>query len=89
MTLQDTNKILELLSILSPRGKKVIDKKFAAAWLLALQPFDYGTVRAAALEYSRKKSFFPEVSELIKIMRSCGRGPSEKRSVAWKNFLAF
>ncbi len=57
MTLQDTNKILELLSILSPRGKKVIDKKFAAAWLLALQPFDYGTVGRLRWSTVGRKAF--------------------------------
>lgn len=70
MTRQDSNKILDLMAILCPRNKKYIDKKFAAAWILALAPYDYEAVKKAVVHYSRQKNFFPDVAELIALMPS-------------------
>lgn len=70
MTRQDSNKILDLIAILCPRNKKYIDKKFAAAWMLALAPYEYEAVKKAVVHYSRHKNFFPDVSELIALIPS-------------------
>ena len=70
MTRQDSNKIIDLMSILCPRNKKCIDKKFATAWLLALAPYEYEAVKKAVVHYSRQKNFFPDVAELIALIPS-------------------
>lgn len=65
MTAKQTESIVRLLLTLCPARQPRIDKAFAAAWVAALKPYDYNAVKKAALDYARKKVFFPAVSDLL------------------------
>lgn len=65
MTAKQTESIVRLLLALCPAKQPRIDKAFAAAWVEAFKPYDYETVKAAAVGYARKKAFFPAVSDLL------------------------
>lgn len=65
MTAKQTESIVRLLLTLCPARQPRIDKAFAAAWAAALKPYDYDAVKAAALDYARKKVFFPAVSDIL------------------------
>lgn len=56
---------MRLLLTLCPARQPRIDKEFAAAWVEALKPYDYAAVKSAALDYARKKVFFPAVSDIL------------------------
>ena len=56
---------MRLLLTLCPAKQPRIDKAFAAAWVEAFKPYDYEAVKAAALDYARKKVFFPAVSDIL------------------------
>lgn len=65
MTAKQTESIVRLLLTLCPARQPRIGKDFAAAWVAALKPYDYDAVKAAALDYARKKVFFPAVSDIL------------------------
>ena len=54
-----------LLSTLCPARQPQITREFAAAWCAALEPYEYAAARAAALDYARRKPFFPTVSDIV------------------------
>lgn len=54
-----------LLSTLCPVRQPQITREFAAAWCAALEPYEYAAARSAALDYARRKPFFPTVSDIV------------------------
>lgn len=65
MTTAETKELVVLLSTLCPARQPQITRSFAAAWCAALEPYDYAAARTAALEYARRKPFFPTVSDIV------------------------
>lgn len=43
---------------------KQISENMKLAWCIALEPYKYGDVRAAAVAYARRNKFFPDISDL-------------------------
>ena len=61
----ETRQLLDMLAEFYPRpAKERRSTKQELAWAFALAPYDYGAVKAAALQHVRSSSFFPDVSEL-------------------------
>lgn len=65
MTTAETKALVTLLATLCPARQPQITRSFAAAWCAALEPYAYDAARAAALDYARRKPFFPAVSDLV------------------------
>lgn len=59
--------MLDILCAGSPASAKPErgDRKTAYAWQLALEPYDYEAVRAAALEHCRRSRYYPTISEIV------------------------
>lgn len=65
MTTAETKALVTLLATLCPARQPQITRDFAAAWCAALEPYAYAAARAAALDYARRKPFFPTVSDIV------------------------
>lgn len=65
MEQNDVTRLWALLRELYPRQPQTETKERKAAWYLALEPFDYETVRKAALAHSRRSDYYPSVSEIV------------------------
>ena len=65
MDRRQTKALVVLLSTLCPARQPQITREFAAAWCAALEPYEYAAARAAALDYARRKPFFPTVSDIV------------------------
>lgn len=65
MDRRQTKELVVLLAALCPARQPQITRSFAAAWCAALEPYDYAAARAAALDYARRKPFFPTVSDIV------------------------
>ena len=65
MDRRQTKELVVLLSTLCPARQPQITREFAAAWCAALEPYEYAAARAAALDYARRKPFFPTVSDIV------------------------
>ena len=65
MDRRQTKALVVLLSTLCPALQPQITREFAAAWCAALEPYEYAAARAAALDYARRKPFFPTVSDIV------------------------
>lgn len=64
MDARETEKLFALLGCYYPNAKQLKSKPMQAAWVIALEPFAYEDVKAAAVAYVRKKNFFPDVADL-------------------------
>lgn len=64
MTKGDVDKLFALLRELYPRQPQSETAERKLAWFLALEPYEYEAVRAAALAHARKSDFYPSVSEI-------------------------
>lgn len=62
MNKNETRKLFALLKEFWPN--KQLSEKLCSAWELALQPYDYSAVRAAAAAYAGKNKYFPDVADL-------------------------
>ena len=62
MTREDTGRLFTLLKQFFPN--KNITPELRLAWELVLEPYAYEEVRAAAIAYTRKHKFFPDVADL-------------------------
>lgn len=75
----EVDKLFLLLEQFYPNIKPSDEKKLA--WYLALKPYTYADVRAAAVEYVREGKFFPDFSDLCKgLPRSDGEKPKTQRN---------
>ena len=64
----ELSKLFKLLGCYYPNAKQLRDKDLQYAWLLALEPFPYDTIRTAAIQHVRKQNFFPDVTDLTKLV---------------------
>ena len=64
MTKGDVDKLFSLLRELYPRQPQSETAERKLAWFLALKPYEYEAVRAAALAHARKSDYYPSVSEI-------------------------
>ena len=65
MTKRDVEKLFSLLEQLFPEAtRKRKSPVRLSAWALALEPYAYEDVKAAAVEYARRKKFFPDIADL-------------------------
>jgi hypothetical protein len=64
MTRKEVSKLFELFGAL--RNEKITPKdNQILAWTLALEPFKYDTIKAAALSHFRKHNYIPSPAEII------------------------
>lgn len=70
MTTIETKALITLLATLCPARQPQITRDFAAAWCAALRPYPYAAAHAAALDYARRKPFFPAVSDIVAAIES-------------------
>ena len=59
-------KLFRLLSQYYPSAKQLRDPKVQLAWVLALKPFPYDDIKAAAIEYAGRGKYFPDIADLTK-----------------------
>lgn len=64
MDSNDVKKLWALLAELYPRQPQTGTKERLAAWMLALEPYDYEAIRDAALAHARKNAYYPSISEI-------------------------
>lgn len=64
MDSNDVKKLWALLAELYPRQPQTGTKERLAAWMLALEPYDYDAIRDAALAHARKNAYYPSISEI-------------------------
>ena len=64
MTKSDVGKLFSLLRELYPRQPQPETAERSLAWFLALEPYKYEAVRAAALMHARRSDYYPSVSEI-------------------------
>ena len=64
MDSNDVKKLWALLAELYPRQPQEGTKARLAAWMLALEPYDYDAIRDAALAHARKNAYYPSISEI-------------------------
>lgn len=64
MTKSDVGKLFSLLRELYPRQPQPETAERSLAWFLALEPYTYEAVRAAALMHARRSDYYPSVSEI-------------------------
>lgn len=62
MTKTETGKLFSLLEQFYPNAQK--SRNARAAWELALEPYRYEDVKAAAVAYVRHGKFFPDLADL-------------------------
>lgn len=71
----DVKRLWTLLSELYPRQKQSETESRLLAWELALEPYGYADVRAAALEHARACQYYPSVAELTARLQTPGHDP--------------
>ena len=64
MDKSEVEKLFALLAELYPRQRQPETDKRLYAWELALEPYKYEEIRAAALEHARKSQYFPSIAEI-------------------------
>lgn len=75
MTKDEVKKLFLLLKQFYPNKKH--DANFKLAWEMALKPYTYDDVKEAALEYTRTNRFFPDISEIIGLLKSTDKDDQE------------
>ncbi len=58
----EVEKLFTLFSQFWPN--KQVTTKMKLAWEIALEPYGYADVRAAAVAYARRNKFFPDVADI-------------------------
>lgn len=58
----EVEKLFTLFSQFWPN--KQVTAKMKLAWEIALEPYGYADVRAAAVAYARRNKFFPDVADI-------------------------
>lgn len=76
MTKDEVEKLFLLLKQFYPKKKH--DANFKLAWVMALKPYDYEDVKEAALEHARKNRFFPDISEIVALLKKPEDDPQTK-----------
>ena len=61
---KDVKRLWALLDELYPRQKPQETGKRLLAWTLALEPYGYEEIRAAALSHARKNEYYPSIAEI-------------------------
>lgn len=69
----EVNKLFTLFSQFWPN--KQVTAKMKMAWEIALEPYSYAEVRAAAVAYARRNKFFPDVADI-----TMGIAPQEEQA---------
>lgn len=62
MDRNDTDRLFLLLAQFWPNKK--VDSDMKLAWSLALEPYGYADVKAAAIDYARRNKYFPDLADL-------------------------
>lgn len=62
MDRSEVEKLFTLFSQFWPN--KQVTAKMKLAWEIALEPYSYAYVRAAAVAYARRNKFFPDVADI-------------------------
>lgn len=62
MDRSEVEKLFTLFSQFWPN--KQVTTKMKLAWEIALEPYSYADVRAAAVAYARRNKFFPDVADI-------------------------
>lgn len=70
----EVEKLFTLFSQFWPN--KQVTAKMKLAWEIALEPYSYADVRAAAVAYARRNKFFPDVADI-----TMGIAPQVKQRV--------
>lgn len=64
MTDPEISKLFTLLEQFFPAAAKKKGDRFTLAWRLALSPYRYEDVKAAALAYARTHKYYPDLADL-------------------------
>lgn len=83
MDSNDVKKLWALLAELYPRQPQEGTKARLAAWMLALEPYDYDAIRDAALAHARKNAYYPSISEITQELPQNEDKPSS--GTEWAN----
>ena len=67
MTGQDIDRLVELLAIFRPGGKRLKDQSLKNGWLFVLKPYRPEDVREAMAEYLRRSKYWPDVTDIAKL----------------------
>ncbi len=62
MEKNEVGKLFTLLEQFYPN--KQVSERMKLAWSIALEPYRYGDVKAAAIAYARRNKFFPDLPDL-------------------------
>lgn len=68
MNTQESEKLLNLLNRLHPRAQKKPTRDEVLFWREVLKPWDYPTVREAAITRARSNRFYPDPTELAALL---------------------
>ena len=68
MDTAETRKLLELLNRLHPKRPQQITTDNVLFWREVLKPWDYPTVRSAAIARARSNAFYPDATELAQLL---------------------
>ena len=64
MTLDETNKLFDLLALYRPGDKHLANKQLRALWQLTLAPYSPADVREAVADFFRESKFWPDVTDI-------------------------
>ncbi len=64
MDRNETQLLLMMLEQFYPNKKFRDPKALFSAWALALEPYDFETVKRAAADYAAQNKFFPDLADL-------------------------
>lgn len=68
MDANETVKLLQLLNRLHPKRQQTIDRDSVLFWREVLKPWDYPTVRSAAIARARRNAYYPDATELAQML---------------------
>ena len=77
----EVNKLFKLLEQFYPKAKQVTSKELRQAWALALEPYAYEDVKAAAILYVTKNKYFPDLADLTGGITSAKREDIPVKSI--------
>lgn len=89
MTKGDVDRLFSLLRELYPRQPQSETAERKLAWFLALEPYEYEAVRAAALAHARKSDYYPSVSEITAGLASPSEQDEPKNTERYKRNMIF
>ena len=68
MNTEDARKLVTLLNRLHPKKPQPLDNDSILFWREVLKPWDYPTVREAAIRRARTNRFYPDPTELAQML---------------------